>query len=814
MRDMFFELICEALPEDILPHELTQYGKPEWWRDRPRMACAYALRKHPRINWSAYVMRYPDALSSGLDPVLHFLRKGVFDGRKLPSWHPERKPPSKETPPAPKVSVIIASYNSSLFLRKCIESLVTQTLDDIEIIIVDDCSTDDSLAIAREYEAADYRVRVIAHANNKNLLATRKSGVFAATGDYVMFLDADDTYIPDACRIAYNAVAKGYDICSFNANCIGQGTIEPARVAQAAKYCNKTKPGEYGREEALRLTFIAEQMLWNVCFKIFERSLATRAYADLEDCSLYYSEDVYAYLSVLTNARKLIHIGDRLYNYAIGTGASTGPDKAKLIELLTDHLPQVQKLCERRKLPGIFKAIEDRYLGLVIYNMNQIPEELRPNILKKYCVKFGIARIFMRLASANPKFIVSLLEDADAIDMDTTCREPLKKIGILYLGLSPGGIERTIQNMCAILPKAGYELVLFLVNKTEYDLKIDPTIRRHYLASYSLDQGKSHFTDLQYALAEERPDIVIHMDLHWWLLPWHLLLLRLLTIPVIGSMRIDHCWDFLHRGQFYPHSITLAAMRRLDKVFCLSRSTKLYLRAQGVDAVYLPNPIREFTSELPMSCRETKIVILTGLSKAHKKVDHALLALAEVVKKRPDAIALFVGNFQSPETSDKFFAKAARLGIKGNVRVTGWIQDPAPYLDEAKVLFSASLLEGFPNNIAEAQARGLPVVMYDLDISIKDENESILVVPKDDYKAAAKAICQLLGDEQEWLRLSAIAREKARAYSAERFAKGLINLLEGYENQSDYQPYKPTHYQRALHYLASYAGTTIPAYFA
>lgn len=95
----------------------------------------------------------------------------------------------------PKVSVIIPVYNTGKYLRECLDSVVNQTLKDIEIICVDDGSTDDSLAVLREYAAKDSRIKVFTQ-EHVNAGAARNTGLSHAAGAYLSFLDSDDFYEP------------------------------------------------------------------------------------------------------------------------------------------------------------------------------------------------------------------------------------------------------------------------------------------------------------------------------------------------------------------------------------------------------------------------------------------------------------------------------------------------------------------------------------------------------------------------------------------------------------------------------------------
>ncbi|WP_352403062.1 glycosyltransferase family 2 protein [Pyramidobacter sp.] len=94
----------------------------------------------------------------------------------------------------PKVSVIVPVFNTAPYLRQCLDSLTGQTLRDIEIICVDDGSTDESPDILREYEARKPHLKALFHECNRGLAQTRKTGAACSNGDYVMFLDSDDEF--------------------------------------------------------------------------------------------------------------------------------------------------------------------------------------------------------------------------------------------------------------------------------------------------------------------------------------------------------------------------------------------------------------------------------------------------------------------------------------------------------------------------------------------------------------------------------------------------------------------------------------------
>lgn len=90
-----------------------------------------------------------------------------------------------------KLSIIVPIYNAQNHLKKCIESIINQTEKDIEIILIDDGSTDDSLKICNEYQRKDFRINVI-HQNNSGVSIARNQGIKIAKGEYIGFVDSDD----------------------------------------------------------------------------------------------------------------------------------------------------------------------------------------------------------------------------------------------------------------------------------------------------------------------------------------------------------------------------------------------------------------------------------------------------------------------------------------------------------------------------------------------------------------------------------------------------------------------------------------------
>ena len=108
----------------------------------------------------------------------------------------------------PKVSVIIPVYNVEDYIKECLDSVVNQTMQDIEIVCVNDFSTDNSTAILNDYAQKDSRIVIINNELNKGVGITKNIGQKNATGDYIFFVDPDDYIALDACEKLYNQAIK------------------------------------------------------------------------------------------------------------------------------------------------------------------------------------------------------------------------------------------------------------------------------------------------------------------------------------------------------------------------------------------------------------------------------------------------------------------------------------------------------------------------------------------------------------------------------------------------------------------------------
>ena len=179
-----------------------------------------------------------------------------------------------------KVSVIIPVYNVEQYLRQCLDSVLNQTLKDIETICVDDGSTDNSLAILNEYKQKDNRVQVIQQQNQYAGVA-RNNGVKVAKGKYIIFLDSDDFFELDMLEGMYNRAEKDnadVTICGWKAfNDMTQEVIKHHKINDRYLRLSPFKPYEVSDE----LFEICKPNPWT---KLVNREFFTFNHLQFENC--------------------------------------------------------------------------------------------------------------------------------------------------------------------------------------------------------------------------------------------------------------------------------------------------------------------------------------------------------------------------------------------------------------------------------------------------------------------------------------------------------------------------------------------------
>ncbi len=227
----------------------------------------------------------------------------------------------------PKVSIIIPVYNVEKYLRECLDSALGQTLKDIEVICVNDCSTDGSLEILREYASKDDRLKIIDFSENQGPSITRNTALDVAKGDYIMFLDSDDWLELSACEEAYNQIHKnGNDFVFFDC----REYLQKAKKFIAGDKLDVLR--RYAHDPNLRLQdiktpFISGCQIW---FKIYRKSFLNEN--NIRFPSEHFGEDCVFFIKTLACCKSMSVLDKQLYNYRVFDKSLTTVSAVKYLD--------------------------------------------------------------------------------------------------------------------------------------------------------------------------------------------------------------------------------------------------------------------------------------------------------------------------------------------------------------------------------------------------------------------------------------------------------------------------------------------------
>jgi len=206
----------------------------------------------------------------------------------------------------PKISVLIPVYGVEKYLKKCLDSVVNQTLQEIEIILVDDCSEDNSIDIIKEFQLKDQRIKYLKNKKNSGAGFSRNRGLEIAKGEYIYFLDSDDYIEKDSLRILYTkAHANNLDILEGRFFKVTNGK----KIKSPADFTinNQTISGQEYVDSLKSISIVVWSKLWKRSFIIKN---------DLKFTHKKY-EDVLFVLTSMTKATRVTNIDYTFYNYIV-----------------------------------------------------------------------------------------------------------------------------------------------------------------------------------------------------------------------------------------------------------------------------------------------------------------------------------------------------------------------------------------------------------------------------------------------------------------------------------------------------------------
>ncbi len=663
----------------------------------------------------------------------------------------------------PIISVIIPVYNMSGYLEQTIGSWVQQTLHNIEILLIDDASTDESLEILRKWEDKDKRIQVYHFTNNKSAWSARKLGIEQAAGKYIMFADADDTVLPETCEeLLYEMEKHPVDILHFGADIINENNDLPeSRIENMKKFLLPY----YGRlegKEIINACFKEGKYRFTLWNKMFSAELCKRAFLNQEEAILPKGQDKLAYFVIAYHASSYRGISSKpYYKYYFGRG---GTGIAKLTKAQFERICSMaltaDKLNEFLILKGTYKEYEDiarKFRNeLFMDTMNQwtknVDDEEKGaffDIILKYWQPEEVVTYLSEINRTERIVLAKQLKSACSLKYD---KHPVKTIATYYHSIVNGGLQRVLCSLIALWVEMGYKVVLitdFPADPNDYE--IPKGVERVIIPDYRFIR-RENYGERASVLAEIMRKYEIDLVVgHAWVLD--ILFWDQLLIKAMGAAYIVHCHSVFSLNFHNPWNEQcniVAPYYLTDAVVTLSEVNSQFWKYFNDNVHTVINPFTERFEDWPLSSCEGHNILWIGRVSKEKCPFDTLDIMQEVIKSVPDTKLHFVGASKEEGYYESFVDEIKRRELEDAIVLHGFHKDVRPFYKGASVFLSTSQFEGYPLTFQESMMAGLPIVSYDLPyLTVVKGNEGVIAVRQRDTSGAARKLIELLSDYEK-----------------------------------------------------------------
>ena len=234
-----------------------------------------------------------------------------------------------------KISVIIPVYNVEKYLRQCLDSVINQTYKNLEIICIDDCSSDSSLNILHDYAKKDNRIIIIENKTNLKAGTSRNKGIEVASGDYISFVDSDDWLELKTYEKLANLLEKNnIDVIQFLLRYVKNGIInqDSVQLSKEDKVYNLKDNHE-----------ILKYWSWHLCNRIYSKKFLLKNNISFNNFPCF--EDTLFSLKCLINAKSIYFYNVPCYNYRKDNETALTANYEKHMDYAHEYFQYSVKLC-------------------------------------------------------------------------------------------------------------------------------------------------------------------------------------------------------------------------------------------------------------------------------------------------------------------------------------------------------------------------------------------------------------------------------------------------------------------------------------
>ena len=301
------------------------------------------------------------------------------------------------------VSVVVPVYNAKKYLRQCLESLLQQSLDRIEIICVNDCSTDSSLRILNEFQKRDVRVKIIKNETNKGGGESRNIGMQQAKGEYLAFVDSDDFFAKDMLLLMYEkAVSEDADIVVCDYVMYDDQTGKHFECGVPLWFADRWEnDGCLSDLNKLYVLNTVVHVPWN---KLYRCSLVEQSKIKFQD--LKYMDDTYFCSMILLVANKIVYMGKKIpalvnYRFNINSQSSNQGERDPIAPYKALFAIKIF-LMKRPELHKYLRSFFDYILFYFMLSLGQLHGESQ-KVFYDFVKKKGLKELGL-VTNSNSRF--------------------------------------------------------------------------------------------------------------------------------------------------------------------------------------------------------------------------------------------------------------------------------------------------------------------------------------------------------------------------------------------------------------------------
>lgn len=704
-----------------------------------------------------------------------------------------------------QVSIVMPVFNDEDWVADAIDSCLAQSVKNIEVICVDDASTDATRDIILDFQRRDPRVRLIAHERNQSAFQARRTGIAEATGAYILFLDGDDELAPDAVKLSLaKAKNASADVVGFGVEIVSDDGVPMKRFESTMQPNHRQLRGA----EIVRGIFPAgEPAQGHIWRYLFKATLLRNVYDGFTtDLSFYRANDMPIVFLAMAEAESYISTPQKLYRYRFGRGKS-GRNVGTIedFRFYLSAIDAIDAIAERVKKrassvgdPGLTESYDSARLSMISnvlkYCARNTPSHLHGDCIALLEQKVGALQVIraavMFFEDALPLLARHLQGPQE--------RDVIVKHVLLTTGnLRTGGVQGVLVAQAGYLRDAGFSVTVAIHDARGIAYELPAGVEMFVISGKTAAERVASWLQI---VRDNSIDLVIDHHVFYnerW--PYLVLAARSIGVPTIGwlhNFALRPLFDSRDRTSFLVEYLPL-----LRQVIVLSPTDVAFWKMRGVERVaFLPNPPSPLSGRLPERVEPRtapdgtiELAWWGRLQQSTKQVCE-LIRLAENLRNLDvDFRITIIGPDGDDLTMKQLRQSAERAGVADAVRLPGPMHgdDLAEELSEAHLLVSTSVIEGYPLTITEAQTLGMPVILYDLPwMMMLNGNAGVVAVPQGDVEALAAHVAELAVDRKRYTALSRASIAAAGRMRSVDFSALYAELVTG-RLRADFSP-EPT----------------------